>query len=260
MKKLLFSSVFLLLNLVLADYCLGLDLMGPQEPAPYGVFSTISADSPAKGQAAIALSIEKSLEPDFFRFSSQISLGITDNIALSANIPYVDNSHSGLEDIAVTLKHRFFEKKEYELSVAYLLTGSVASSTEELSADGRVGAGIVSTKRVGPVEGHINFIYSYPGDDDLEDEIRFSVGVEFAAAHSFDLLAEVFGRKSHFSDEIDELEARFGYRVRYSEGVYTTLGAGFGFDNRAPDFRVMASLSVRFPNREVIEKVYEEGE
>jgi hypothetical protein len=263
MKKLLFFASFLCVlfySMVMANHSYGIDFMGPQEPAPFAVFSTIAADSPERGQAAVSITGEKSGKPDFFRFSTQLSLGITNSISLSANIPYVDNSYSGIEDIAITLKHRLFDEGQYGPAMAYLLTGSVESSTEEISTDGGVGLGIISSKRIGPVNGHLNLIYRFPGDDRLKDEVRFSVGVEFSAAHNFEILGEIFSRKSHFSKDFDEIEARFGYRVRYSDGIYTTLGAGIGLDNRTPDFRVMVSLSLKFPHREIIEKVYEEEE
>lgn len=259
-KILIIPCALLFISLALANYAFGLDLMGPQEPAPYSVFSTLSAESPARGQAAASLSAEKSEEPNFYRFSTQILLGVTDNMSVGVNIPYVDNSHAGLEDIAVSFKHRFFDEGKYGPSVAYLVTASIQSSTEELSTDGRIGGGFIASKRVGPVTGHANVFYSLPADDALDDEIRVSTGVEFSAAHNFDILGEIFLRKSHFSEDIDELEARFGYRIQYAEGIYTTLGAGLGLDNRAPDFRIMASISLTFPRAKPIERVYEEGE
>ena len=49
-------------------------------PTPYGVFSTISASSPPKGQAAVSIMAEKSGNPDYYRVSAQLATGLTDTI------------------------------------------------------------------------------------------------------------------------------------------------------------------------------------
>jgi hypothetical protein len=259
MRLFIFLATVTFACLFTAGYCQAVQLSGPVSPSPFSVFSTISAESPEQGQAAVSISGEKSGKPDYYRFSTQISLGITDNIEFGINIPYFDNTYSGLEDIAASLKHRIIEEGDMGPSLAYLLTGSVQSSTEDTSTDGRLGAGVVCTKRVGPVRGHANLIYAVPGDSTLEDEVRFSAGFEFSAANNFDILAEVFGRKSHFSTSADELEARFGYRILYGKGVFSTIGAGLGLDGKESDYRLIASITISFPRRETaIEKIYEE--
>lgn len=258
MKKYLFPAVFLLANLLIAEHCYGADLSGLQPPAPYGVFSTMSASSPPRGTAAIALSAERSGEPNFWRLSTHLAYGITDSVEFSASIPYVDNTNSGLEDIAFGVKHRFFDEGKYGPSIAYLFTFSVASGVDELSTEGRAGGGIILSKRVGPVNGHANLFYTLPFDSALKDELRFSAGIDFSASHDFRILGELFGRSSHFSDEVDQLEARFGYRFIIGEDTFTTLGVGFDIKDRDPEYRIMASLTLLFPReKKTIKKVYE---
>jgi hypothetical protein len=261
MKKSAFLLVFLVVILMISGNSFGIDMSGPMVPTPYGVFSTISSSSPQKGRAAVSVSVEKSGNPDFYRFSAQLATGLTDNIEFGMNIPYMDNARTGLEDIAISLKHRLLDGEGYSPSLAYLLTGSLGSGKEDLSTDGRIGAGIISGKKLGPLKGHVNFIYSIPRDTDYEDEMRFSAGLEFSAAHNLEVLAELYGVNSHFSNEVDKLEARFGYRIQYGRGVYTTLGAGFGLANKEPDYRILLSLTLSFPQREnAIEKTLEDGE
>jgi hypothetical protein len=93
------------------------------------------------------------------------------------NIPYVDNSESGLEDVAFYVKHRFLEKERWP-SLGYLVTATLASSTEEFSTDGSIGGGFVISQRVGPVQGHVNLLLFHPWDSDLDDEFQFLAGVE----------------------------------------------------------------------------------
>lgn len=234
------------------------DLSGPIAPAPYGVFSTISTETPGAGMSAVAFSVEKSAGPDYYRYSSQVSMGITNNMELGLNVPYIDNSVTGIEDINVSLKHRFFEEGKYGPSVAYLLTGTFASNTEELSTGGSMGAGIAVTKRIGPFKAHLNALASHPWDAHLENELRFSGAVDFSASHHFNIMAEFFTRKGYFSNEYDQREVRLGYRFFYKEGVYSTIGVGFGINNTQPEHRIQASLSMVFPSfNPTVERVEE---
>jgi hypothetical protein len=258
MKRYIFPLVLLLCAFPAAE-CRGDDILGIQPAPPYGIFSTLSADSPGERQVALAFSFEKTGEPDIFRYSSSIEIGIRNTISAGLTLPYFDNENDGLEDIAFSIKHRFYGGNRHGLSLAYLITAAIDSGSGEHSAGGHVGAGLIASKRVGPFNGHVNFIYSVPGESDFEEEIRFSAGVDFSAAHDFNVLGEIYGRKSFFSDDTDQLEVRIGYRLLAGEGFYTTLGVGFGLDDREPEYRVMASLSLLLPRIEgPIERVLEE--
>jgi hypothetical protein len=110
--------------------------------------------------------------------------------------------------------------------MAFLLNAYIPSGDVEISTDGRVGAGIIVSKRVGPFNGHLNFFYEKPGDSRLKDEISLLGGVEFSAAHNFKILSEIIVKKSHYTDEYDQIEARFGYRIK-TRNIFAYLGAGW---------------------------------
>lgn len=260
MGKVCFFAFFLAVCIVSASLAEGADLFGLRPPAPYGVFSTMSANTPGKGRAAVAFSAEKSGRPDFLRLSSHLAYGVIDNVEVSVSVPYVEDSNDGLEDIAFGIKHRILNEGRHGPSAAYILTASVDSGTEGLGTEGSFGAGIALSKRVGPFNGHVNAFYGMPRSEALEDEISMSGGVEFAAAHSLRILGELYGRKSHFSEDIDQLEARFGYRfIDAEEALFTTVSVGFGLDGRLPRYRLMASLSFLFPGgAKEIRRVYEQ--
>jgi hypothetical protein len=260
MNRARISLAFLFLVLFFSRVTLAKDLSGAQPPSPYGMFSTFSSNSPEKGRAVVAFKVEKSSDPDFHRISSQFGFGLTNSVEAGMNIPYVDNSESGLEDVAFYVKHRFLEREKWP-SLGYLVTATLASSTEEFSTDGSIGGGFIISQRVGPVQGHVNLLLFHPWDSDLDDEFQFLAGVEFSAAHNFDVLAEFFLRESYFSEDSDQQEIRLGYRFSYGEHLFTSIGAGFGLNNKPPEWRLIASLSFLFPvKRAPIEKVYEEGE
>lgn len=262
MKKCIFF-LFFFVNIFLIRYAYGFDIKGLQPVAPYGVFSTFSADSPEKGKSAFGVGAEKSREPDFYRYIFQYAYGITDHAEFIATVPYVyelEGTQSGFEDIALGIKHRFIDEGRYTPSIAYVLNGSIeADDKDEFSTNGRTGAGLVFSKRIGPVSGHANIFYENPVSNKLKDEISCAAGFDFSAAHNFKILGEIYGRKSHYSSKVDQLEGRFGYRFMTTDYIYTTIGAGFDFKNRHPEYRVLLSVTALFPiEKKKIEKVYEE--
>ncbi len=260
MKKAWCLVLFLLLMLPGRSYAF--DVLGLQPVAPNGIFSTFSAESlPQKG-VAFEFGAERSQKPTFTRFDLRMAYGINDSLEFDMTMPYVyhfSDSTDGIEDFAIGFKKRFYDEGKYGPSLAWLINASVPSGRDEFSTKGRFGAGIIVSKRVGPFQGHFNFFYERPGTGSLQDEISFLGGIEFAAAHNFKLLGEFIARKSYNSDEYDQMEARFGYRLKTADSFYTTVGVGGDFKRRTPEYRVLLSVSY-VPSREkkVIKKIFEE--
>lgn len=257
---------FLLLSLscvLPTQYAFGFDVKGIQPLAPYGVFSTFSAESLKQGRSGISFGFERSRHTDFYRFTNQFAHGITDNIEIDITIPYIlnwDDSIDGFEDISIGLKHRFFEEGKYGPSMAYIIATSFHTGREEFSTEGSIGGGLIVSKRVGPVTGHANLLYFRPGSGKFTDDITFSAGLDFSASHSFKILGEIYGKKS-YAGKVDHLELRFGYRLLTAENLFTTLGAGFDVKNRTPEYRLMLSVSYLFPGEgKKIKKIFEQEE
>lgn len=240
------------------------DIAGLQPVSPNGIFSTFSADSVAKNRAAAEIVFERSKEPDFYRFSLRGAYGLSDSVEISFNVPYVYNfadSVDGIEDVAFGIKHRFYDEGKYGPSLAYIINASLSTGRDEFSSNGRYGIGFVMSKRVGPFKGHFNIFFEKPGTSRLKDEITFLGGVELSAANNFKVLSEIFMRKSHFSNEYDQIEARFGYRLKTTDTIYTTLGAGVDLKRRSPELRLLVSVSfVTPPKKKAIEKIFEREE
>jgi hypothetical protein len=259
MKKYLLPIILILLFLCENSY--GFELSGLKPVDPYGIFSTFSAESISRGKAAFSAGTEISIDPDFYKFIFKGALGITDNIELNVTAPYVLGADSidGFEDIAIGIKHRFFEEGKYGPSLAYLLNASVPSGRDEFSTDGRLGIGLIVSKRVGPINGHLNFFYENPCGGKFDDEISFLAGLDFAAAHNFKILCELYCKTSHNSGKIDTIEGRIGYRVKTTDFIYTTFGVGFDLKNRTPETRIMFSVTFLSPSeKKKIKKIYEE--
>lgn len=259
MKKSFLVCVFVLLVFCGSSY--GLDIKGLQPSDPYGIFSTFSAESLAKGKFALSAGGEMSVHPDFYRAIFKTAYGLSDKVELELTAPYEFGSGTpdGFEDISIGIKHRFFDEGKYGPSLAYLLIASLPTGGERLTTDGRYGAGLIVSKRVGPFNAHANVIYMRPGKSSLEDEVTFLTGVDFAAAHNFNILAELFCQKSHYANKIDTVEGRVGYRIRTTDYIYTTLGVGTDFKRREPETRVMLTVTFITPKeKKKIKKIYEE--
>ena len=63
--------------------------------------------------------------------------------------------------------------------MAYIVNVSLPTGSERLTTDGRYGAGLIVSKRVGPVNGHMNFFYEKTGTKELKDEVTFLAGLGF---------------------------------------------------------------------------------
>lgn len=238
------------------------EITGLQPTAPYGVFSTFSAESPPKGKIALSADAEILFEPDFYRFLFKAAYGITDNIECDITIPYIykwADSVDGFEDFAIGLKHRFVDEGKYGPSIAYILNASIPSGRDEFTTEGSFGGGLIVSKRVGPVKGHFNVFYEKPGKGSLDEEVILAAGLDFAAAHNMKLLAEIYSKKGFDADEFDSTELRFGYRIKASDILYTTVGAAFDIARKDPKYRLLLSLSFLLPpEKKVIKKLYEE--
>jgi len=254
--------LFVLLFLIISQKLYAFDIYGIQPLAPNAVFSTFSAESLQKNKASLEITAERSREPDFYRFALKAAYGISDRVEFNLTVPYAHqylDEKNGLEDIAVGFKHRFYDEGKYGPSVAYLINASIPSGEDDFSTDGRAGIGLIISKRVGPFNGHLNIFYETPGASRLKDEVSLYGGIEFAAAHNFKILSEIIAKKSHYTHEYDLLEWRFGYRIKTTDYIYTTIGAGVDLKNRSPEYRLFLSVNMTTPyEKKKIRKIFEE--
>lgn len=251
------SSVFCLLTPAFA-----FDIKGLQPLPPYGVFSTFSAESLPRNKLGFGVVLEKSVEPDFYRATAQFAYGLRDTVELSATLPYVmewRDSMDGFEDVNLGFKHRFVDEGKLSPAIAYVVNAAFATGKGDFSTNGKLGGGVVFTKKVGPFRGHLNAFYSSPKREDLKNEYSINIGTELAVTHNSKVLVEAVGRKNYFKSKIDLLEWRLGYRIATTDYLYTTVGAGFDFKNRNPDYRLLFSVSVVLPReKKKLQRMYEE--
>lgn len=259
MGVLLFSSECL--GLSAADYVVD----GLTPIAPNSVFLVFGANTLEPGISATALSYSKTVEPNSSRFQAGFAYGLPKDYELIFSVPYIyelQGELSGFEDIALGLKHRFLNEGKYGPSVSYLLMASLPTGKDEFTTDGALGSGILMSKRVGPVYGHANLLYSRPWKSGLEDEVSFALGFDFSASHSFRILGELYSRKNYHTSELKQMEFRLGYRFLTRENIFTTMGVGLDLKDRSPEYRLMFSVALLLPKteRKVKRLYYEEGD
>jgi hypothetical protein len=261
MKKCLYLFILFLLSLFFSS-AEAFDIKGLQPVPPYGVFSTFSAESLKQNQIGASLELERSIGPDFYRTTLKGAYGLHDAFEVIFSVPYVFANREGgdgLEDVSFGVKHRLLNESDYWPAVAYLLTVSVPIENEDISTDGRVGGGLILTKKVGPFRGHLNVLYLKPEKDGLHDEYDVNIGTELAVTHNMRILAEFVGRKDFYKEKLNVLEWRLGCRIANSDNIFTTIGVGLNSKNRTPDLRLLFSVSAVLPFQKTkIQKVYEE--
>ncbi|UCG77795.1 MAG: hypothetical protein JSV21_09485 [Nitrospirota bacterium] len=195
---------------------------------------------------SIGLDFEKAIETDYFRSTLKVGYSITSKMEIMLSAPYLSNFQgvtNGAEDLFIGIKQNFFGENRYGPSIAYLLMASFPSGEDTFTTDGSAGAGLIISKKIGPFTGHINFIYAEPFDDAYDEQMELILGMDFKAAHDIDIIAELFMVDSYYSDGFETIEGRLGYRIRSFDNMYTVLGAGYEFQNRDPEFRLMASFN-----------------
>ena len=139
------------------------------------------------------------------------------------------------------------------------MNASLGTGKKDFSTNGRLGAGLVLSKKIGPVNGHANLFFKKAGDKEYGDEVNFAAGFDFSAANNVKLLAELYSRKVEGTGRKDKLEWRLGYRFLANENIFTTIGVGADFKSRNPEYRIMFSLSVVLPQKEKsVKTIYEE--
>lgn len=258
------KKVFIFSFIYLFIFCTKInafDVKGLQPVDPNGVFSTFSTESLPKNKVGLSLVGELSNDPDFYRITYKFAYGLKDNVEIDMTLPYVFGSDysDAFEDISMGIKHRFFDEGKYGPSLAYLIAFSLPSGGKLVTTDGRITGGFIVSKRVGPVNGHVNLLFSKPGSGEYKNEVMFLSGFEFSASHNFKMLAELSCKKSHFSKKVDSIEGRFGYRFKTTESIYTTFGIGTDFKNREPESRVFFSVTFITPSeKKKLKRIYEE--
>ncbi len=262
MMKIFFPVLLWFVCLLSPAMVCAFDPLGLQPVSPYGIFSVMSAETLQHHKFAMEVSAERSKNPYYYRFGLKGAYGLTDAIELDFMAPFVyrfDNDADGLEDFSAGFRHRFYDEGKYGPSLAYLVTAALSNGRDQFSTNGRIGVGLIASKRVGPFKGHMNAVFQKPGTSRLKSEITFAGGIDFSASNNVNVLGEVIIRKDHTTQRYNDIETRVGYRIKTMDFMYTTVGVGFDLKNKTPEYRLMLSVSLTSPvEKKEIRTIYEE--
>jgi hypothetical protein len=253
MKKVVFFLMVLCASLPLEAYAASID--DYTSPAPYGVITTLSADTPEMGRSAVGFSIEQSGSPDYYRYAARLAYGVKDDLEFGVNVPYFHGTLSSFENFVFGAKHRVLDGRKHIFSGAYVLSMAVPVVSDLNTTNETITMGAIVSKRVGPVMGHLNASYTNELGDRYDDEQRAGAGFVFSAARGLQVIAEVYGMKSLASKGFDMKEARFAYRFVEDGGLFSTVGVGVGLNDTSSNYRFFASVSILFPRENVSRNV-----
>ncbi len=223
-------------------------------------FSTLSAYTLGKSKASITLWAEKVVEPDLTRISLSMEYGLGDRTDILLHLPFVTGygGEEGFQDIGVAIKYRLLAERLISPAVS-VIVGFTYPGDNGISTRGSGGGGIAVSKKVGPLSGNLNLLYFEPAESGLEEEIEVNLGASLAVAHGFKAIGDLVFVKSHYSERIDRIEGRIGYRVSLSEALTGSVGVGYDFKNREPEWRFFLSFSLHYPEKKrEIRRIYEE--
>lgn len=278
MKKLVYLLVFAFIvfgfqGVVLAKKIPLAQQRNYQPLGTTGVYSVFGAKTLKKGQIAIGLAADFAPDayydddshPDQKTMALQFGYGITENFDIGLDLPftwwYPDNAgwhEQGLDDLSIGLRYRLLDEKESMPGIAILgaVTFPTGDEDKGLSTGGTdFESKLIMSKRLGPVNTHLNIGYSWPGTKkyDLQDGLTYGIGMDFSVSSQTQLLAELVGNKNRYTKDLhpkgdaDPLEIRAGVRIISDRGLITTLGVGVGLSNASPDYRALAVLTYTYP-------------
>lgn len=244
------------------SFAFAFDVKEPQPTMPYGVFSTLSAETLPKNKFAVNLLVERLYNPDFYRNTTHLAYGLTNHFELAVDASQVlgwQDSKSGFEDVKLACSHRLIDDGKFNPSVSYLLTASLNSGKQEFSSKGGYGGGLILSKKIGPFAAHLNAIYTKPNDTKLREEYRLNLGANMAISHHVNFLAEFTAKRNYFNNDYDLIRWRIGLRAQPSEAVFTSAGFTFGTNNRSADYGLFFAVGLILPKeKKIIQKIIEE--
>jgi cobalt/nickel transport protein len=159
---------------------------------------------------------------------------------------------NGFSDTPVKVKYRFLDQKDWipSFAVSGILITPTASKSKGLGS-GKVDFNIntIFTWNLGKRwQLYANLGYTFVGENEVNNELNFSIGGQFALTEKLALVGEIFGLNNFNGNTSDDpISGLVG--IQYTLiGDILVLDAGvqIGMNKAAPDFRVTTGLTLFF--------------
>lgn len=202
---------------------------------------------------------EYGAEADMFTFASILSYGLTDSVDVVLGIPYQHirlkeagqrNTETGLSDISLELKWRFYEKDGLSFALKPGLTLPTGNDKKGLGA-GKVtySTFFITTKEIEPLALHLNL--GYIRNENKAEERKNLWHASLAAAYGVSeklTLAGNIGIEQNADRNVNTNPAFILVGLIYSlaENLDIDFGIKSGLSKPETDYSVLAGLAWRF--------------
>jgi len=200
-----------------------------------------------------------------------LTAGINETMDIGVEVPYLllrpsaatGQPESGLSDVNIKFKHRFYEREkkegehdQSERSLAYQIAFSQPTGREELG----LGAGVArwSARLLGTTEGESTEISANLGYDSsgkalrrgnfsFDNAVSLSVTAKYERPKPWEPVAELVVIRVKNADGYDRIAmALAGIIYEPSERFYVDAGVRFGLNERSEDYALLAGFGYKF--------------
>lgn len=198
--------------------------------------------------------------PDRYQFVPRLEFGPARNLQVAVEVPYRIGNATQTNEGEATVQALYNFNNEGEFAPAFAVQAGV---TRPFGQDGGHGGtetslGLYATKSIGafgrsyvPRRLSVNAIWYHNYEPKPEERRnRYRVGVAYAqpVANDFVLVADVYRETDRMKGEAENV-AELGTRFQFDPQTVFTAGAGAGFGDKSPRFRLMIGFqrSLSFP-------------
>lgn len=189
-----------------------------------------------------------------------LTYGVIDNIDVTLTLPYewkkteVGNATvsdvSGVEDISVEVKWRFFEKDGLSFAVKPGITLPAGDKDKDLGAGRATGTlYFITTKEIDPWAFHLNLGYKRNENkvDEREDIWHASLASELKIMKKLKLVANIGAERN--TDKASDTDPAFllgGFIYTLRENMDIDFGVKVGLNKSEADVTYLAGIALRF--------------
>jgi cobalt/nickel transport protein len=179
----------------------------------------------------------------------RMDLGIGSGYVFSH--PKEGERENGIADTEIKLKYRWMDEKDWMpvLTVSGILKIPTASESKGLgSGQTDFGINVIVTKNLSKRwVVHLNFGYTFIGEDHVNNELNYSMAAQFMLTEKWAVVGEVVGVNNFNGRHGDDpFSGLIGTYYSITDKIIWDAGLEFGMSKAAPDFRFTTGLTWLF--------------
>jgi cobalt/nickel transport protein len=184
-----------------------------------------------------------------YGLSERMDLGIGSGYVFSH--PKEGERENGIADTEIKLKYRWMDEKDWmpAFAVSGILKIPTASESKGFgSGQTDFGINVMVTKNLSKRwVVHLNIGYTFIGEDHVNNELNYSVAVQFMLTEKWALVGEVVGVNNFNGRKGDDpISGLIGTYYSITDKVIWDAGLEIGMSKAVPDFRFTTGLTWLF--------------